>query len=113
MSVLNRGTPPVPPFLPDEQEHRRQIAQRLNAVIGGKLNATLDVTLTHDAATTTVNDPRIGYYSAVIPAMATTANGAAAMIAGIYVTGLASETCTIHHHNDAATDQTIRFVIIG
>lgn len=113
MSVPNLGTPAVPEFLPDEKQHRFLIAKQLNNVINGKINATLDVTLTHSATFTAVIDSRIGYYSAVIPAMALTANGATALSAGIWVDTIISGSCKLHHPSVAATDQKLRLVIIG
>lgn len=103
----------VPEFLPDEKIHRQLISRMSNRLLIGKMNITYDLTLAANAATTTLNDPRIGITSAICPAMAMTAHAAADLAAGIYVDGINSETCTIHHRNNAATDRVIRFVIIG
>lgn len=113
MPQSNPGFQPVPVFLPNDDEHRRMIAQAVNSILGGKVNATIDVTLTASAATTTLNDSRIGYYSAVIPAMAMTAHAATALAAGIYIDTMKSGSCVVHHNNTADTDKTIRFLIIG
>lgn len=109
----------VPEFLPDEKEHRRQIARAVRGMIQGKINVVFPVTLRASQTTTTIQDSRISAYSAVVPAMATTANGAAAIAAGIYVTNLMPQTANtpgsaiIHHASNAATDQNITFLIIG
>lgn len=103
----------VPEFLQDEKEHRRQIARRLNRAIGGGINCTLDVTLTPSVSSTEVLDPRIGFYTAVVPAMAMTSNAAADLAAGVYVDTLKKGSATLHHRNNGATDRTIRLVIIG
>lgn len=113
MPQSNPGFQPVPEFIPDGSHHRRMIARGMNSILGGKINATIDVTLTASAASTTINDPRIGFYSAVVPAMAMTANAAAALAAGIYIDTMKSGSCVVHHNNTADTDKTIRFLIIG
>jgi hypothetical protein len=114
MAVPNPGAQPVPEFIPDGREHRREIARRLNSLLQGKLNAALDVTLAANAASTAITDARIGFYSAVVPAMAMTANAAAELASGtVYVDGIASTTCVVHHRNNAQTDRTIRFLIFG
>jgi hypothetical protein len=113
MSGLNQGAAAVPAFEPDEREHRRKLARAVNTITQGKINCTLDVTLTASAATTVINDARIGFYSAVVPAMAMTADAAADLAAGIYVTGLQKGQATLNHRINAATDRTIRFLILG
>jgi hypothetical protein len=103
----------VPEYLPSEQEHRRQIARRVNSLGQAKVNAYIDVTITKNAVTTTLTDARIGYYSAIIPAMPTTATGAGALGRGIWITNIVSGSCTINHSVSPDTDMTIRFLIIG
>ena len=114
MPVTNPNAQPVPEFLADDKEHRREIARRLNLITQGKLNITFDVTLAANVASTTVSDPRIGFYSAVVPAMAMTRNAAAELASGnVYVDTLLKGSCVVHHSNNAQTDRTIRFLIIG
>ena len=114
MPAINPNAQPVPEFLVDEREHRREIARRVNLITQGKLNVTLDVTLAANAASTTVADPRIGFYSAVIPAMAMTKDAAAELASGnVYVDTLNNGSCLVHHSNTSAADRTIRFLIIG
>jgi hypothetical protein len=98
-------------FHPDDNEHRRQIAQCLNGVMQGQLNNTLTVTLAANAATTTVSDARIGSTSILLP-MPTTANAAAAL-GGLYVTGIAKQTAVLNHANNAQVDKTFVFAIVG
>jgi hypothetical protein len=113
------GSQAVPEFLADEKEHRRQIARALNFTKKGKINVTFDVTLNANATTTVISDPRLSIDSAISPAMAMTANGATAIAAGIYVdtvlppVGTTNASATVHHASNAATDQKIRFLIIG
>lgn len=107
------GYPPVPEFMPDDKEHRRQIARRINSLSQGKLNVTIQVTLRPSLTTTPVTDARIGKTSLVVPAMALSPDGAAAIAAGVWVSNILSGSCTINHASNAAIDQTILFLIIG
>ena len=113
------GSQLVPEYLENEKEHRRQIARAVNQTKTGKINATLDVTLTPSVTSTTIYDNRISYNSALVPAMPMTANAAAALAAGIYVDsvldkiGTTPSSAVIRHASNVATDQTIRFLIIG
>ena len=111
--ALRKGYPPVPEFMPDDKEHRRQIARRINTLAQGKMNVTNTVTLRASQTTTTLTDARIGQTSAIVPAAALTADGAAAIVAGIWVSNILSGSCTINHASNAAIDQTILFLIIG
>lgn len=117
--MTNIGSQNVPLYMTDEQEHRRQIAQAVNYTKQGKINATVDVTLKPSATATLLQDSRIGTNSAITPAMAMTAHGAAAIAAGIYVDtvmaaiGSTPASAVIHHASNSANDQTIRFLIIG
>lgn len=105
--------PPVTAFMPDSREHRRQIVEAVNAIRQGKQNITTDVTLTPNSTQTILTDARIGFSSAICPAMATTANGAVAITAGIWVSDQKSGSCTINHASSADIDQTVRFTITG
>ena len=94
-------------------------AEQIAAVVDrhnrGKFNATLDVTLTANAASTTIEDARLASTSALVfdPL---TANAAAELAAGtIYVlaAGRLNGSATITHANNAQTDRTFRLLIIG
>lgn len=113
VSAADPRFPVVANLLMNEKEHRRQIADTVNRHNQGKFNATADITLNANATTTTLTDARIGFNSSVSPGHATTANGAAAVAAGIWISNLTKGSCTINHANSANTDQTIRFTIIG
>ena len=95
----------------DDAEHRRRVAEVLNRAMLGKLNCTGTVTLTASAATTTLNDRRISAQS-VILFMPTTAN-AATEIATMYVSARTQYSATIAHANNAQTDRTFGYVVIG
>lgn len=83
----------------------------VNRLLIGKLNATVDVTLTASVTTTTLNDSRIGA-SSFLDFMPQTANAATAK-ANIYVTGRTKGQATINHASSANVDQTFTVLIIG
>lgn len=78
----------------------------------GKLNCVAELTLTASSATTTFEDPRLGPES-VLCFMPLTANAAADLAAGIYVTAQGNGTATINHTNDADSDKDFLVAIIG
>lgn len=88
-----------------------KIANVLNNVLSGKMNNTGTVTLTANAATTTLTDSRIGANSVVL-LMPTTANAAAAL-ATTYFDTFADGSCVINHTNDALADKTFSYTITG
>lgn len=109
--TASKGYQPVAEWLPDANEHRRQLARALNTMLGGKFNATLDVTLTASATSTTVTDPRISAFSALLW-MPRTANAATAA-ANIYVTDRKSGSAVLNHASSTDTDQDFTLLIIG
>jgi hypothetical protein len=85
----------------------------VNNIMRGKINATVDVNLTASAASTTVNDPRIGG-SCGIYLMPLSANAAAEIGAGTIWWGApGNQTVTLNHANSAQTDRRFRLLIIG
>ena len=108
------GTPnalAVPAMMQDEKEHRRKLSNTLNLVLSGKLNVTGTVTLTASAASTVLNDIRIGT-STFIGLMPTTANAAGAL-ATTYIGTRGNGTATITHANNAQADKTFVYLAIG
>ena len=104
---------PVPVDWWDADEHRRLLAQRMNQILLGKLNAGDGVTLTANQTTTTLSDRRIGPES-FIGFSPTTANAAAELGAGgFYVSSQGQYTATLTHANNAQTDRTFRYIVIG
>ena len=102
---------PLPVDWRDEAEHRRKLAQGLNAVLDGKINATGTFTFTANSATTALSDARIGPAS-VILLQPTTANAATAMNTW-YVSARATASATLTHSNNAQTDRTFDYVVLG
>lgn len=105
------GYPGVATWDDDEKRHRRQIAVVVNNLLSGKMNNTGDLTITANAATTTLTNPRIGANSTIL-LMPTTANAAAAL-GGIYFTAFDKGSCTVNHANNAQTDRTFKYAVIG
>ena len=93
----------------DGLDSPQQIANVVNQVLLGKMNCTLDVTLTASATTTDVTDPRIYATSALI-FCPTTANGAAHPMTYFVA---ANGSATLHHDSDANTDKTGILLILG
>lgn len=82
-------------------------------VFQGKLMNTGSVTLTANVASTTVTDARAGLQS-FIGFMPQTANAAAEIGAGtMYVATQGKQTFTITHANNAQTDRTFRYCLLG
>lgn len=93
----------------------RQHAHVINNIMRGKVNATGTVTLTANAATTTVTDFR-ATPECVILLMPTTANASAEQGAGtIYISSRSASDnqFVITHANNAQTDRTFDYVILG
>ena len=110
--MITTGYPGIALMIPDEKEHRRQIAAMLNDRVNiGKFNCTYILTLTASSTTTTLIDSRIGAYS-YLGFMAQTAH-AASVHASIYVTNQIKGQATINHTSDANTDKTFTVVILG
>lgn len=105
------GYPGVSTFDEDEGRHRRQLAIVVNNLNNGKMNNTGTLTLTANAATTTLTDSRLGPFSTVL-LMSTTANAAGAL-ATTYFDTFADGSCTVHHANNAQVDKTFKYAVIG
>jgi hypothetical protein len=91
----------------------REISQVVNNLVDGKSNNTGTFTCTASAATTAVTDFRAGK-SSIILLMPQTANAAAEVGNGtIYVSTRAKQSFTVTHANNAQTDRTFGYVVIG
>lgn len=90
----------------------REVAEVVNSILNGKINSYGSVTLTDNAASTTVAAPYCSGES-VVSLMPTTANAAAEIGNGtMYVTPDNGEF-VITHANNAQTDRTFGFVVLG
>lgn len=90
---------------------QREIAERVNRLLQGKFNAVTTLTLTANAASTTLTDKRIGG-ATWIGLMPLTANAAAAL-ATTWVSARANGSATITHANNAQVDKTYDVLLIG
>jgi hypothetical protein len=111
-----RGAYPSVPYQSDHTLLLRKICEWIERTNRAKFNCTVDLTLTANAASTTLTDARIGYWSAIIPAMALTANAAAELAAGsLYIpqATILKGSAVVQHRNNAQTDRLIRFAIFG
>jgi hypothetical protein len=101
------------PGLPVAGGDARQVAAVVNRVAQGKLNCTGSVTLAAGAAGTVVNDPRATAAS-VILLMPLTANAAAELGNGtVFVSARGKGSFTLTHANNAQSDRTFDFAVIG
>ena len=104
---------PVPLPLPSWAEAATGIVNAFKAILKGQLNVLKSVTLTANAASTTVLDPRIGPNSVAI-LVPITANAAAAL-ATTYQThpNTAVGALVLNHANNAQADKTFIAVLMG
>lgn len=106
-------------FSRNQVEWSRKLAASANRAVAGKLDAIGNVTLDASSATTTLADGRITE-SSVLLFTPTTANAAleqSGMLeidtAGLYVSARADGSATLTHANNAASDRTFSYLVIG
>lgn len=113
------GFPGVTLYMPNEGEHRREIAAAINRINRGKFNCTVDVTLNANTGSTLITDNRIGFNTAVSPLMGLSLSASLAIAAGIWfdaplaAAGATTASITAHHNITADTDKKIRFGLLG
>lgn len=98
--------------MPDERQHRREIARQLNGARGGQLDCTLSVTLDPNEDTTTVIDSRISLSTAPLLVPVTASAAAEIAAGGLYVTPTSGQ-CVITHANSVVADRTYQLALIG
>ena len=108
---MAQGFLPIPVTWADEVEHRRLLANGVNSLRDGKINATGTATLATSATSTAVTDVRVGADS-VILLMPTTSN-AAGGLATTHIGTVAKQSFTVSHANNSQTDRTFKYVILG
>lgn len=85
----------------------------IRELIQGRSNATGSVTLTANQATTAVSRSTFSDQAQVL-LTPRTANAAAEWAAGtMFVSAIANQSFTITHANNAQTDRTFSFIVIG
>jgi hypothetical protein len=96
-----------------DEKDLRVFALAINELTQGRSNATGSVTLTANAASTAVSNDNFAAASTVY-FTATTANAAAEVGAGtMYISARAKGSFTITHANNAQTDRTYLYAIVG
>jgi len=113
MSTQGYSAVPLTGIRPEE--HRRKLAIAVNSLLQGKLNAVISLTLTANAASTTITDARLTPNS-FLWFMPQTANAAAEIGNGtMYVASstLTNRSAVVTHANNAQTDRSFRVLIIG
>lgn len=99
--------------LPSAGGNPREVSEVVNSLRTGKMNAMRAITLTANAATTVITDPRLTG-SSFIGFCPLTANAAAEIGAGtLYVSSRGKFTATLTHANNAQTDRNFTLLIIG
>lgn len=93
------------------EQQLRTTAEVVNSMLAGKLNVTLFLTLTPSTTTTTVIDSRISRQTTAC-FCPTSADGATALLAGIWVTPTNGQM-VVHHASNAAIDQNFNCSLIG
>ena len=99
------------PFIPDDMQHRRLIAQWMREAHQGHLGNTGTITLSTGVATTPVVDFRVGANS-FIGLTPLTANGAGAL-GSTYISSRSAKGFTITHANTATADRAFVYCILG
>ena len=113
----NKQVQAVPVEWGNSIEHRRKLAQAINNLLQGKIFSVGEVTLAANAASTTVDDRRIGNESIILfmplTANAARATGWNAMHVKTTDFDPLNLQFTINHANNAQTDRDYRYVILG
>lgn len=89
----------------------REISEVLNLTVGGKLNCTGDFTVTANAGTTTVTDPRASKESVIL--FSPTTSNAATEVNHLYVSTKNNGSFVVGHRNNGQSDRDFDYVIIG
>jgi hypothetical protein len=91
--------------------HRRQLAQAINQVMSGKINAAASVTLTPNATSTTLTDSRIGPQSVIV--LVPTTQDASALDIAPWINSTAAGSAVVSHGSSPSADLTFAALIIG
>lgn len=103
-------------LLPDHGGRPRDISLAVNQALKGKINSVGTVTLAANAASTTVNNAFVGSESGIFLFPQTAHAGAELAAGGCYIPPanyIKGTSFTITHANNAQTDRTFSYVILG
>lgn len=98
--------------VPPSGATEREIHQRINELIDGRSNANGTVTLTAGATSTVVSKATING-NAGVWLMPTTANAATALATSYASVTPGGGSFTITHANNAQTDRTFHYLVLG
>lgn len=98
---------------PGGVDNSRQLAERLNQVIKGRLDCHGEVTLTAGAATTQVVNELISEESTPILTPMTSAAATELGAGTMYVSAVANGSFTITHANSGVTTRTFTYAFLG
>lgn len=116
MAITVRPHIPTPPTNPTDHVGMMKWARHAHDAMkpwrNGKFDCTKTVTLTANAASTTVMDYRFSPQS-YVGAMPQTANASAEIGAGTIYFAPTDGQCVVTHANNAQVDRTFTFVILG
>ncbi len=110
-----RGYKPAPLVWGEPNEHRRLIAEVVNNLLEGKINATGTFTLAVNSLTTTVKERRCGPNSVILQCPATENAGGEV---GIWYSSRGVESggvpaFVVNHGFDSRSDRTFAYAIFG
>lgn len=99
----------------DVTAYLRRILDSLNSLRRGKIECVTELTLTANAGTTALVDPRLSPQSVVVfdPLTANAAANAAGVNMYVLEANRGNGTWTVTHPNQVTTDRTFRVAIIG
>lgn len=104
---------PVPSRdLEDQRKLSREQSLAIQGIMQGRTNNILEVTLTPNATTTTINDSRIGLNTAVICLPMTAAAAATSLPYRDYTTAN-NGSLTLVHASESFANRTFKVVLIG
>jgi hypothetical protein len=89
----------------------QRVAESINGLIDGKLDAVGEVTLADGVTTTVVDDNK--FESNMVPVFVPTTANAAGAVSGMYVSARAKGTFTLTHANTGTTDRAFLYVRVG
>ncbi len=93
-------TEPVRQRSDNQEEHRAELANRINLILQGRLNVLTTVVLADATTSTVLTDQRI--WASTVPVLVPLSAVAAAVLPSVYVSARAAGTLTLTHNNPGA-----------
>jgi len=95
-----------------EIPYLRELMKAVNQVIDGKMNSTGEFTCATGVGSTIVENNYCNEKSVILP-IATTANAALEQNSGSFYIVAGAKQFTVYHDNNAVSDRTFRYMVIG